>query len=67
MPLQERALHRDIPDIESAGEQLASKLAPTGIRKVRVWSLVKGLLGLCPNCSQKKAPRGVLFLCAGFA
>ena len=63
MPLQERALHWGIPDIESAGEQLA----PTGIRKVRVWSLVKSLLGLCPNCSQKKAPRGVLFLCAGFA
>ena len=43
MPLQERALHRGIPDIEFAGEQLASKLAPTGIRKVRVWSLVEGL------------------------
>ena len=43
MPLQERALHRDIPDIESVGEQLASKLAPTGIRKVRVWNLVEGL------------------------
>ena len=39
MPLQERALHWGIPDIESAGEQLA----PTGIRKVRVWSLVEGL------------------------